>query len=157
MSATRLHKVSAVYLAVMYGVVGFTGESLHYLVTDPLGIWAGCSSVRPAGFYHVHAPDHHWHFHRHSHRGHHHHEEKIAGAEQETDETAVTAQRVAHEPHGCPLLALVSLLKLGHGEGATRHIFLQPLAACSIERFAFGRFVVASTLFARGPPPCAVA
>ena len=72
MSATRLHTLTTIYLAALYGVVGLTGESLHILATDWKAIWSTTSSTETEGYYHAHFPDNHVHFHRHANHGHSH-------------------------------------------------------------------------------------
>jgi hypothetical protein len=110
MSAKRLHSLTAVYLAVLYGVVGVAGESLHYLATDGWGLW----SAETGGYYHVHAPDFHGHYHRHAHHRDHSHAKAITSKVAGKSELSIvlTASQDTHRPHACPALVLVSTLKL---------------------------------------------
>jgi hypothetical protein len=117
MSARRLHSVTAICLAVLYGVVGIAGESLHYLATASSAFWSANPASDATYYYHVHAPDNHGHFHSHPHRHHHHahsHGAPVSrNAERTDNQTASFAVATyAHEPHGCPALALVSHVKL---------------------------------------------
>jgi hypothetical protein len=149
-----MHKLTAVSFAVIYGVVGFTGESLHYLLTDPASIWSGAGGVEPAGYYHVHAPDYHGHFHRHDHKGSHSHVDGVAANDsgQPTDELAFKSEAFTHEHHPCPLLALVSTLKLGHGASCVASIILDALVAPYDEFGGVCAIHVAPCCCARGPP-----
>ena len=73
MSTMRMHRLTAIYLVVLYGVVGITGESLHYLVVNPTAIWSSPPSGEVVVYYHTHGPDYHGHFHRHVHTADHSH------------------------------------------------------------------------------------
>jgi hypothetical protein len=117
MPAKRLQRLATLYLAALYGAVGLTGGSLHYLATDWDGFWFRSDSVETVVYFHVHAPDHHGHFHRHAVDAHHHHHAhaKIAadrGAKQPKGPTAESSDGQTHQQHACPLLSLVSTLKL---------------------------------------------
>jgi hypothetical protein len=154
MSATRLHKLTAVSFAVLYGVVGFTGETLHYLLTDPALLWSGSQSAESVVYYHTHGPDYHGHFHRHSHDGHHHHSHAagVAEADRSSDAIRITSEGSSHEPHACPLLVLVSTLKLGQGSICSSALILESLIAPSRECDVVRAYDVASSSSARGPP-----
>jgi hypothetical protein len=157
MPSNRLQRLTAIYLVVLYGVVGLTGGSLHYLVADLTDAWSTSDSVEVVTYYHVHAPDYHGHFHRHSNHVHHASAEiaRNKPAHRSQRSAAATPERPIHQPHACPLLSLVSALKLVYASGCTPPIFLdlvgtQPLHADSL----VATEVVADSL-ARGPP-CAL-
>jgi hypothetical protein len=153
MSATRLHSLTAVFLAALYGVVGFTGESLHYLVTSPTTFWSNSRSSETV-YYHVHAPDYHGHFHRHAHHGGHSHAaiDVTHDSRQARQGVAITSSDWDHEPHACPILTIVASIKLGHAACCPAPIILDSAGTPSCERALFPAFEIASSLFARGPP-----
>lgn len=143
MSWARLHSLTTIYLAVLYGVVGLTGESLHYLATDWKAVWASTSPTETEGYYHAHFPDHHVHFHRHASHGHSHATSK--------NQLAITSERPTHQAHACPLLSLTSTLKLSHAfccTPSTTDTFAMPLFESAVVR----EFKVALSSCARGPP-----
>jgi hypothetical protein len=161
MSATRWHKLTALLLTLLYGVVGLTGEVLHDLVTDPGWLWAVSQPAESAGYYHWHGPDYHGHFHRHApgsdHRhdvAHHRHvAQNGGGTSGEEDATAFVAwQERIHRPHACPVLTLVSTLALGHGGGCSAALILDVLVTPSREDGMVHPFEVALSFQARGPP-----
>jgi hypothetical protein len=124
--------LTSVVLAVAYGVVGLTGESLHYLITDPSALWTDPGAVAATGYFHTHAPDHHRHFHRHSHPAHHHHhhvgharasEVSQPGFDRYAD--AIAPSDTSHYEHACPVLVLLSTLKLGHADSTATPITLE--------------------------------
>jgi hypothetical protein len=115
----RLHTLTACLVAAIYGLVGVTGESLHYLVTTPDPGGHAAKSGKAAGYFHFHDPDHHLHFH--GHHGHFHVHDACDDADPETKSSAEDRRGVSqsppvlsHQPHACPLLSVVSTLKLGH-------------------------------------------
>ncbi len=111
MSGRRLHSLTAVLLAVLYGAVGFTGDSIHYLVSDVSSLWA--TQPGAGGYFHIHAPDFHGHYHRHIHHGAHSHHHVMHRTDDATDlGVELTCPSWTHEPHACPALALVSTLKM---------------------------------------------
>jgi hypothetical protein len=153
MTASRLHRLTTVCLALLYGLVGVSGESLHYLVTDPAAIWSVAPPERTVVYYHTHGPDHHGHFHRHVHHGDHSHTSVPAarGEQEEERHLAFTTEHITHEPHACPLLTLVSTLKLGN-VGEPTILIIDTFETPNIE---FNRFAESSLAFswsARGPP-----
>jgi hypothetical protein len=154
MRATRPQSLIAVLLAVLYGLVGLTGESLHYLVTDPAALWASSSSAEPAGYFHTHAPDNHGHFHRHAHHGQHAHVAivDVRHAGQAEQSAAVSPKRTSHKPHACPILTLVSTLKLGHADGSAIAIHFDNLITPTWQSAAFQTFRLAVYSHARAPP-----
>jgi hypothetical protein len=160
MSTTRLHRLTTIYLAALYGVVGLTGESLHYLASDPLSLW---SSSPPEAdtvvYYHIHAPDFHGHFHRHTRNEHHTHVHVDAthDAPHAHDGIAIAPQQLNHEPHACPLLTLVSTIKLGHFGVCATHVVLDPLVTKTFERSDSFALQVVRSSYARGPPHGSVA
>jgi hypothetical protein len=155
MSATRLHKLTAVFFAVLYGVVGFTGETLHYLATDPALLWSASQSADSGVYYHTHGPDYHGHFHRHTHDGHHHsHAASVAErrAAHSPDGISLTSAESGHRPHACPLLTLVSTLKLSQAGFAPAAMILDALIAPSHQSDDARSHVVAIEAYPRGPP-----
>jgi hypothetical protein len=152
MSATRLHKLTAVTFAVLYGVVGVTGEGLHYLLTDPALLWSGSQSAESVVYYHTHGPDYHGHFHRHTHDGHHRHVAHDDDGGRPTDEIAITDERLSHEPHACPALVLVSTLKLAHGGCCLAEIILDSFVSATFHSSALRACEVARSFYPRGPP-----
>jgi hypothetical protein len=157
MPAKRLQRLTTCYLAALYGVVGLTGGSLHYLATDWSGFWSRSDSVATVVFYHVHAPDHHGHFHRHTVDAHHHHHAaaKIAADHRKREPkgpTAKSSDGEAHKPHDCALLSLVSTLKLLDAGGRSSPIFLDSICAPTYQAgLLFVPDVVLNSP-ARGPP-----
>jgi hypothetical protein len=146
MSATRLHRLSAIGLTALYGVVGLTGESLHYLVTDPTVLWSQVRAEETVVYYHSHGPGDHGHFHRHS----------KSDCEPPTGkpDTAVafTSQQSIHQSHECPILTVVSTLKLGHASSCATPIILDAFVTPSCEGGVIAAFDVPLSLGARGPP-----
>lgn len=124
----RIHHFAACLLLALYGVVGVTGESLHYLVQATVRT-DSAQVDHQTTYYHHHSPDYHGHFHHHEHgRVHHHRGESVVGHH---GESAVKPQRKvaqrnkpirdglkqdvdSHSPHACPLLTISSTLKLGN-------------------------------------------
>jgi hypothetical protein len=154
MSATRLHKLTALCFAVLYGLVGVTGESLHYLLTDPALLWPASQAAHSTAYYHTHGPDYHGHFHRHTHDAHHAHhafvdERRAAGSH---DELSLSDGESTHEPHACPSLALVSTLKIGHSTLCAASVLLDSLVTQAYDRHDVWTFNVAIDFQARGPP-----
>ena len=158
MPAKRLQRLTTYYLAVLYGVVGLAGGSLHYLATDWEGFWSGSDSVETVVYYHVHAPDHHGHFHRHTIHDHHHSHAKIAADRakgQSKGPAAKSSDGSTHKPHDCALLSLVSTLKLLHAGGCSSPIFLDSVVTPTYQAgLLFVPDVVLNSP-ARGPP-CAL-
>jgi hypothetical protein len=167
MSANRLRNLSAIYLAALYGVVGLTGQSIHYFVTDGWSFWTTQGELDTGGYYHVHAPDFHGHYHRHandadhSHRsgkGHSHSHivatkpagESILGVE-------FTSSDYSHQPHSCPALALVSTLKLSQAGGCLASLILDSVVAPTCEVRCIRAFEFALAHCPRGPPACSIA
>jgi hypothetical protein len=154
MSGTRLHRLTTIYLAVVYGVVGLTGESLHYLVSDPTVLWSSWRSGETVVFYHRHGPGDHGHFHRHVHDGDHRHGtyESAGGADRANQTAALTTQFSSHQSHDCPILSVVSTLKLGHGGMCKMLIVLDALVTPSSESGVVAALNLPRSLGARGPP-----
>jgi hypothetical protein len=154
MLAPRLHSLTKILLAVLYGLVGVTGETLHYLTTDPAAIWTCPPSAEVVVYYHTHGPDYHGHFHRHVHHGDHSHAPPVAAAESHEEDhgPAVGLQQVIHESHACPLLTLVSSLKLSNAGSWTTVIILNALVTATFERDRVCEFAAAFSSSARGPP-----
>jgi len=163
MSATRLHKLTVLFLTLLYGLVGVMGEVLHDLVTDPEVLWVVSQPSERAGYYHWHGPDFHGHFHRqasrsvhrHDVRHHHHIAEEAGGAGDEEQPTAVIAwQERIHQPHSCPILSLVSTLAIGYGGERAAALILDLLITPSSEDGIVSAFELAFSSYARGPPSC---
>jgi hypothetical protein len=154
MSIARLHSLTTIYLAALYCVVGLTGESLHYLITDPGVFWASSESAQTVVYYHTHGPDYHGHFHRHTHHEHHSHITNLAshGARHAEKSAAVSTYQIVHQPHACPLLALVSTLKLGSAAGVAANINPDSLITRPCEIGVFFALDSALYSFVRGPP-----
>jgi hypothetical protein len=160
MSANRLRTVTALALAALYGAVGITGESIHYLATDAWGVWANLRKVDAGGYYHVHAPDFHGHFHRHSHDGHHSHgghshDHAVASHSHESESLEAAFREAGaetHHEHACPMLSLVSTLKLSHSSGCIATIILDAINAPVAELNRRVAFEPLRILCARGPP-----
>jgi len=151
--SVRLKNLTALTLVVLYGLVGMTGVSLHYLADESnLAAFDG-PALASGGYFHSHQPDNHLHFH------HHHHGARQV--EPTTPQSSVEVGQAAtslgrnyqfHNPHACPLLTLVSQLRLGQGGWVAIRIESDVLHASSGEanlRHAFG---LASLVHARGPP-----
>ena len=154
MSTTRLRSLTAISFAVIYGLVGLTGSSLHYLATDGMWWWSSSPSVVTVVYYHVHGPDYHGHFHRHTHDGHHSHDANVAASEHDraTDHAAIRMPHDPHRAHACPILSLVSTLKLGHASGGTPALVLDTIVAPAFACDVSHAFEVALYWSARGPP-----
>lgn len=125
MKRTRLHSATAGILCLLYLVIGLAGESLHYWVEairlgesegESAEIVAGETST---GYFHCHGPDHHVHYHRVRHP-------QSTNSNPSVSTPAVAKRTLGagiafrapgqpHEAHACPLLAVVSTLKLGQG------------------------------------------
>jgi hypothetical protein len=158
MPAKRLQRLTAVCFAVLYGVVGVTGASLHYLLTDPTLLWSS-SADGSVGYYHTHGPDYHGHFHRHAHHGHHSHDAHVAqrSAGQSPDETSLSSEESSHQPHACPLLTLVSTLNLTQAGGCAVLIVHNTPVARTFECDVIRVVNVAHKSFPRGPPSRVIA
>jgi hypothetical protein len=159
MSVTRLYSLTAVSLAALYGVLGFAGESLHYLATDVGNLW--CSpTVESGGYYHVHSPDYHGHFHRSSdHVGHSHHAGRfhtrvVVKPEREKKYRTVsfTTSQDAHPEHACPILTLVSTLKLSHVACCDALVGAELIVAVRRDIECVSAFTVTLNQRPRGPP-----
>jgi hypothetical protein len=153
MSATRLYRLTAIHLAVLYGVVGLTGESLHYLSTDPAAVWSASEAGQTVVYYHVHGPDFHGHFHRHVLHEHHSHTATRGHASHRAkDDVALTTPQSTHRPHACPALTLVAKLKLGYADGGAAALPFDELATPTCAGEVLASLVVALDFNARGPP-----
>jgi hypothetical protein len=151
MSAPLLHRLSAICLAALYGVVGLTGESLHYLVSDPTVLWSSWGAGDTVVFYHRHGPGDHGHFHRHTSTT----SERPTGTPNTT--AAISSQQSIHQSHECPILTVVSTLKLGHASSCATPIILDAFVRPSCEGGVFAAFEVRLSLSARGPPSGSIA
>ena len=150
----RLQRLTTFYLAALYGVVGLTGGSLHYLVTDWASFWSSSDSVETVVYFHVHAPDHQGHFHRHTVHVHHHGDAKVASnrdASQSKGPTAKSPDSTTHQQHACPLLRIVSTLKV-LPIGGTAHVSLNVVSTFTIEAELLFTPEFLRDTYARGPP-----
>jgi hypothetical protein len=159
MPRTWLHRLVAICLGALYGAVGFTGGSIHYLATDAWGIWSHLRQADSGGYYHVHAPDFHGHYHRHVHHGSHSHDGHPHTAVAIRNDACRSTQGGIHKPsadshesHSCPLLSLVSTLKLSHAHGCIATIILESIVAPSGEACFIPTFERALAQCPRGPP-----
>lgn len=157
MPAKRLKRLTTVYLATLYGVVGLTGGSLHYLASNWIDSWSSSDAVETVVYYHVHAPDNHGHFHRHTvdaHHHHHSHKELVAerNAVQSKEPTAKSSDDQTHKPHACPLLSLVAKLKLLDAGDGSSPIVLDSIGTFTCEAGLLHVPDVVLNSPARGPP-----
>ena len=153
MPGTRLKRVTAIYLGVLYVAVGFTGDSLHYLATNLTGSSSHSDSGEVVVYYHVHGPDYQGHVHkfilpRHA--------SSASTTVHRNPECArrftVGQERFSHLEHACPILALVSTLKLGHSVCCARAIILESLITPIWESVIGRSLDVPRYSYARGPP-----
>jgi hypothetical protein len=154
MLSTWLHRLITIYLAALYSVAGFTGGSLHYLAQNLTGPSACSDGDRVVVYYHVHGPDYQGHFH--THIIHWHASNATANLQgttlRERHDVAIGSEAITHHSHACPLLSLVSTLKLGHGACYSNSILFDPLVTPVWESETGGALVAASFSYARGPP-----
>lgn len=153
-----IHRATAAVLTLLYLMVGLTGESAHYGLER---LSAASTSDEEAaehghshGYYHCHGPDYHWHYH--SHRS---DEPPAAESERVRDKPAginrvsgTISVRAEHHSHACPLLSMVSALKLGFAPSLAPMPWDRPcqtLRPTSVERHIAW---VAHWHLARGPP-----
>jgi hypothetical protein len=159
MSATRLHKLATVYLVVLYGVVGLSGEQLHYLATGGLASRTDSPAGETVVYFHVHGPDYHGHFHRH--KVHRHRPVSTAAPDRNvrSKSPCVTnsAEGIPHHPHACPLLSLVGKLKLGHSSAIVFAITADVLITAAWERETHHAIQAVAPGPARGPPSAPIA
>jgi len=150
--SVRLKNLTAFTLAVLYGLVGLTGVSLHKLVDDFSLKALYSQDSGSVGYFHTHQPDNHPHFHHH--HGDRQAESSIATAVDEKNQSATNLKGndQFHSPHACPLLTLVSQLKVGQGGWVAIRIDSDSLQASATESNLRPAFGVASLVRARGPP-----
>jgi hypothetical protein len=151
-----MRNVTAMYLAVLYGVVGVGGESLHYLAADPTVLWSGTPSGDVLVYYHTHGPDYHGHFHRQVNHHHDDHSHASPATAQKPDASerspAFAPEAITHEPHACPLLSLVSTLKLTSADCCATVVILDALVAPIFVHDWAAEFDAIFSQSARGPP-----
>jgi hypothetical protein len=137
----------------MYGLVGLTGGSLHYLAED-FGQWLGGRSTGSATHitYHRHGSDNHWHFH--SHAG---VDSEESTRDTQSQQCGVRSKVEWHTDHECPLLTVLSNLKMGFAP--TFRIFAAPVDSVDavVEPEANWTRPTDFDQFARGPPRSLVA
>jgi hypothetical protein len=171
MSARRLHILTAVSLVALYGAIGATGTSLHYLLDSSWSFIGGISDDA-GGYYHVHAPDYHGHYHRHSHghshshshvgshshsHAHSHGDVQQARPAARLDTISLTTGENTHPEHACPLLTLVSTLKLSqltYSDSSAHH---EPIIATIRDSTCIAAFALTLNLCPRGPPAATLA
>jgi hypothetical protein len=158
MSLARLHSLTAIYLAVLYGAVGITGESLHYLVADPAAFLPSSPSAVVVVYYHTHGPDHHGHFHRHFQRVDDSHVAATShGFDGREKSAVISPEQVTHEDHACPLLSLVSRIKIGGVAYGATTVTFNTLITPNFERGSVAEFEAEFSSSARGPPDSSLA
>ncbi|MCA9230255.1 MAG: hypothetical protein KDA57_06365 [Planctomycetales bacterium] len=155
---SRIYNLTAISLAVLYGVVGLTGEALHYSVQNWVAQDLNSSSRqnepgKVVGYFHAHHPDNHQHFH-------HHHDHSHATSQVEQSGVAsvdsklpqLKSGKLLHSPHDCPLLTLVSQLRLGTGGAALLGVALESHHSLLLESTLLPSFQTSGLVLARGPP-----
>jgi hypothetical protein len=143
--------LASICFAVLYGVVGFTGESLHYLSSELIERPSDSQSDEVVVYYHVHAPDFHGHFHKH--RVHRHTGIAAAGTDAKSKtRTSITVEGPKHQQHACPALTLISTLKLLLVGGCTPPIILDSLVTPSTDASIALALKPLLEFQARGPP-----
>ena len=156
----RLSSVTAILLAIVYGLVGLAGVSLHYLADSLTGdllipVPLGSHSLGSGSYMHSHSPDHHIHFHRS-----HHDHGKSQGAERDQstadeEKGMFNAPHESHSEHACPLLTILSTLEIGLGSGFSTTVDFEALHAVLPQSAICHAFELATCHLARGPPVCA--
>ena len=154
MPVARLHRLTTICLAALYGVVGLTGSSLYYLITDVKRDSANSPSDETVVYFHTHGPGQEGHFHRHIVHRHPsgattvgHHKSRRASYD-----AAIAGQGPRHQPHSCAILTLVSTLKLSHAPFSTNSLILDSLVTPTWESGVVSSFDVVRYSYARGPP-----
>jgi hypothetical protein len=154
MPITRLHRLTTICLAALYGVVGLTGASLYYLTTDATGDSSNSPTDETVVYFHTHGPGQEGHFHRHVVHRH------LAGARTDIQHKAHQGQYEGvialvgntHQPHSCAILTLVSTLKLGHAAFCANLIILDSFVTPTWESETISAIDVVRFSYARGPP-----
>lgn len=152
--SVRLKKLTVVYLAVIYGLVGFTGESLHYLVEDISLIASSDPADVSGGYFHSHQPDYHVHFHHYHHHG---ENQTTAASSRDNSRTepvggSLNTGEQFHHLHACPLLTIVSQLKLGQGGCVLAIVDFDESHVAVGERNTCRLLEAVFSSLARGPP-----
>src|SRR5690242_4670244 len=106
MPVARLHRLTTICLAAVYGAVGLTGSSLYYLITDFTTESANSPSDEAVVYFHTHGPGEEGHFHRHIVHRH------LSGAttalhhksRRGTYDVAIAVEGPRHQPHSCAIL-----------------------------------------------------
>jgi hypothetical protein len=132
----------------MYGLVGLTGGSLHYLAED-FGNWLRGVTTPPAAHatYHRHGPGGHWHLHRHDGAAHEHRSTAL-----EPVGNSVCEHVDWHAEHECPLLTVVANMKLGFAPAYAICVASAASVEFVGERVARWTPTLSFSEFARGPP-----
>ena len=159
----RFQSVTSHFLILFYGIVGLTGESLHYLLQEGIPSLQQVQELSEQtehshGYHHSHGPDYHVHYH-----AAHSSKRKISQAakpcypddhRQSKDpfEIALQFPANAHTPHACPLLAIVANMKLGVGGQVSIEIDSKPFEFVSPVNEICSLFYAPRYNLARGPP-----
>jgi hypothetical protein len=154
MPVTRLHRLTTICLAALYGVVGLTGSSLYYLTTDATGDSPNSPSDETVVYFHTHGPGQEGHFHRHTLHRH------LSGAttvvhhraRQGKSDLTIASEGNTHQAHSCAILTLVSTLKLGHAAFCSNSIILDSFVTLTWESGSISAIDVVRYSYARGPP-----
>jgi hypothetical protein len=153
MPVTRLHRLTTICLAALYGVVGLTGASFYYLTTDATGDSSNSPTDETVVYFHTHGPGQEGHFHRHIvHRHLSGATTDVHKARQGKFEPTIASEGTTHQPHSCAILTLVSTLKLGYAAFCTNSIILDSLVTPTWESGTISAFDVVRYSYARGPP-----
>src|SRR4051794_28255052 len=152
MPVTRLHRLTTICLAALYGVVGITGSSLYYLTTDATGDSSRSPSDETVVYFHTHGPGQEGHFHRHTVHRHLSAKTDIHKPRQGKYAVSITLEGTTHQPHSCAILTLVSTLKLGHAAFCANLIILDSLVTPTWESGTLSAVNVVRCSYARGPP-----
>ena len=146
----RLRRLTTTLLVVLYGAVGLAGEALHYLVDDVSLAVREIDLSSPGGYFHSHQPDNHLHFHHH-----HHGEASVTQESQSSDQNkpgSLRQNEQLHHLHACPLLTVVSQLKLGHSTCTPVKVDVNDAVAFRYDHLVNLPFEPAIYIHARGPP-----
>jgi hypothetical protein len=152
--------LTALGLTMIYVIVGFLGESLHYVASGEHGFSREPAGAKSSVYGHCHAPDFHFHFHRHVHEGELAHPDGHGPTGRLADhphERSIRALARPHEPHACPLLALIGTLKSGFVRLAAGIVELPDFVQDVAHHPTCRALVRASASSARGPPPATLA
>jgi len=157
----KLQTTTAIALAMLYLVVGLAGESLHYLaesastqVTGAATESQGSDATHAHGYHHFHGPDFHVHYHGPVKRARNKPSPNSETSKQQRRCTGVAFEEPVgqHQPHACPLLAVLSTLKLGQGELPSWSLETTTCLSVDCERQVSATCGFTRLHLARGPP-----